>query len=177
MVIAWSFCKDLENNFLLASSAGGRIPAHLQMEGGFEDTISSLGENSCARTAAIDDELENLKRQRMKMDETMDKLAAYIDVKAKAEIKRSPDRFEKIDKYIDQVERYSQKMNDSALLDTMSPESKETYVAAIKRRRKQVLKQMDDEDSDGDYYDHAKVSLDFQQHIPYTAAVAATTKR
>ena len=42
------FLKDLDANYLLAASAGGRMPNHLQMECGFAETmeVSSLGESS-----------------------------------------------------------------------------------------------------------------------------------
>lgn len=33
---------DLEANFLLASSAGGRMPRHLQVEAGFEEDLLLL---------------------------------------------------------------------------------------------------------------------------------------
>ena len=34
--MVWIFAADIRANFLLGSSAGGRMPAHLQMESGFE---------------------------------------------------------------------------------------------------------------------------------------------
>ena len=46
--LVWLFCKDMECNFLLACSAGGRMPRHLQIESGFteEMSMSSLGDDS-----------------------------------------------------------------------------------------------------------------------------------
>jgi hypothetical protein len=40
--LVYLFCKDIEANFLLASSAGGRMPKHLQIESGFTEEISCI---------------------------------------------------------------------------------------------------------------------------------------
>ena len=56
--LVWVFCKDLEAGFLLASSAGGRMPNHLQVESGFEN-MSPLDDSGTKRlnTVAAEDEL------------------------------------------------------------------------------------------------------------------------
>jgi len=37
--LGWVFALDYEANFLLAASTCGRMPAHLQMESGYDDLV------------------------------------------------------------------------------------------------------------------------------------------
>jgi hypothetical protein len=132
--LVWLFCKDLEANFLLANSAGGRMPKHLQVESGFED-MSQMTE-----TAKLDDELSSAKKHRQKVGDTLDRIATYMDNKEEPE---------KIDRYIDKVADYSKKLTDNEILDSMSPESKEVFLQAVKKRRKEILhKMVDDNDTE-----------------------------
>ena len=47
-----------------------------------------------------------------------------------------------MDQYIKQVADYSEKMQDDNVLNSMSPESKEVYINALRSRRKDVIKKM-----------------------------------
>jgi hypothetical protein len=149
--LVWLFCRDLETNFLLASSAGGRMPSHLQVEAGFTEDVSSIGggvsddTGSNSATPAknkrfIEDELRAAKKHRNQISDTMEKVATFLQAKSQDK-KESP----KIDRYIRQVASYSQMMVDSSVLDTMTPNSKAVYVDTLKRQRKSVLDKMNKE--------------------------------
>ena len=100
--LVWIFCMDLEANFLLASSAGGRMPCHLQVEAGFERemSLSSLsGNNETAIDATLvsmEDELIRAKHTRQKMDDAVDVVVKLI--KQKKEAKENEVKEEDIDK-------------------------------------------------------------------------------
>ena len=66
----------------------------------------------------------------------MEKLVGYLETKESSE--------DDMDRYIKQVADYSAKMQDDQVLNTMSPDSKDVYVNALKSRRKDVLKKMAD---------------------------------
>jgi hypothetical protein len=146
--LLYLFCKDIEANFLLANNAGGRMPRHLQLESGFAEDLSSLGEDVSSgnkRTAAIEDELQQYKKQRQQLSGTMEKLVGLLETKDKSQ---STPPGDSMDKYIRQVADYSEKMQNDNVLNTMSPDSKEVYVNALKTRRKNVLKKMAESNED-----------------------------
>lgn len=60
----------------------------------------------------------------------------YFDSKEDRELASS------MDTYINQVAGYSQMINDTGILETMSPDSKETYIDCLRRQRKNVLDKM-----------------------------------
>jgi hypothetical protein len=140
--LVWLFCKDYESNFLLASSAGGRMPAHLQAEAGFPEDMSSMGgsENSPAGTkCAIEEELKAAKKPRTETKTMMEKVVGYIDSKKQEKSSQS-------DKYIRQVADYSHMMVDQSVLETKSPASKDLYVDTLKKKRKAVLQKLHEEE-------------------------------
>lgn len=141
--LVWLFCKDREANFLLANSAGGRMPRHLQVEAGFEEEIDSSVtvsdvSNSAAtkRKNSIEAELEENKKHRQELKAAVDRVMNYFDSKEDRELASS------MDTYINQVAGYSQMINDTGILETMSPDSKETYIDCLRRQRKNVLDKM-----------------------------------
>ena len=79
--LLYIFCKDIEANFLLANNAGGRMPRHLQVESGFNEELSSLGEDASSgkRTVELEDELSAIKKQRKQLNGTMEKLVEYLE--------------------------------------------------------------------------------------------------
>ena len=87
----------------------------------------------------MEDELAQYKKQRQQLTGTMEKLVGYLETKDKSQSTPANDN---MDQYIKQVADYSEKMQDDNVLNTMSPESKEVYVNALKTRRKNVLKKM-----------------------------------
>jgi len=148
--LVWVFCMDLEANFLLASSAGGRMPCHLQVEAGFERemSLSSLsGNNETAIDATLvsmEDELNRAKHTRQKMDDAVDVVVKLI--KQKKEAKENEVKEEDIDK----VYRYSNMMTNEKHLDSMSPDTKRVYTDTLRRKRKIVVDKMKIEEDYGD---------------------------
>jgi hypothetical protein len=140
--LVYLFCKDIEANFLLASSAGGRMPKHLQVESGFTEEVSCLTEgapSSAGKRAALEDELDRVKNSRARLETTLDRVCSYVEQRNRSE--------DPIDRYIDKVSDYSQKIRDNSTLETMSPDSKELYVQTLKKRRKTLLQKLN-EDTD-----------------------------
>ena len=137
--LLYLFCKDVDANFLLANNAGGRMPRHLQVESGFNEDVSSLGEDGNSsgnkRTADLENEILAYKKQRQELSGTMEKLVGYLENKESVQS-------DSMDQYIKQVADYSEKMQDDNVLNSMSPESKEVYINALRSRRKDVIKKM-----------------------------------
>ena len=147
--LVYLFCKDLEANFLLASNAGGRMPKHLQVESGFSEDVSSLGDDGgssgAERTIAVlEDELSEYKKQRVQWSGTMEKLVGYLENKNKSS---SEEKSDTMDRYLSQVADYLVKMKDDTVLNAMSPDSKAVYVTALKNRQKDVLNKLAGNDS------------------------------
>jgi hypothetical protein len=78
------------------------------------------------------------RKQRQKINDTMEKVASFVKAKSTATVSDSTS----VDTYIHQVTSYSQMMRDTQVLDTMSPESKKTYLATLQMQRKQLLQKM-----------------------------------
>jgi hypothetical protein len=147
--LVWLFCIDLEANFLLACSAGGRMPKNMQVESGFGEDLSSLddtsgsgarlsGSGAAKRVIDLENDLLETRKQRQKINDTMEKVASFVKAKSTATVSDSTS----VDTYIHQVTSYSQMMRDTQVLDTMSPESKNTYLATLQMQRKQLLQKM-----------------------------------
>jgi hypothetical protein len=80
--LVWLFCKDLEANFLLAGNAAGRMPAHLQLEAGFDDqSLSATSETGSATKRSIEENIEATKRLRTDMKETLDIVKEHLKEK------------------------------------------------------------------------------------------------
>jgi hypothetical protein len=139
--LVYLFCKDIEANFLLASSAGGRMPKHLQIESGFTEELSCITDgppSSVGKRVAIEDELGEVKKQRARIESTLDRVCSYVE-------SRNGGSEDRIKGYIDTVADYSQKMQDNTTLDTMSPDSRAMYVDTLKKQRKLLLQKMNDD--------------------------------
>eukprot|EP00980_Cylindrotheca_fusiformis_P018205 scaffold5895_cov150-Cylindrotheca_fusiformis.AAC.2 len=78
--LVYVFCKDMEADFLLANSAGGRMPRHLQVESGFDNDATSVAvseistsdgfgsSNKKKKRNRVDEEIEECKIHRQKVD-------------------------------------------------------------------------------------------------------------
>jgi hypothetical protein len=155
--LVWVFCRDLQTNFLLASSAAGRMPSHLQVEAGFEgeDTSSVTGGGSDTTSSnpsmlkrTAEEELDESRKERKKYYSAIDRVVGILESKHR-DGRTSPP----MEKYLGQVAKYSQMMVDNAVLDTMSPTSKSLYVESLKRERKNVLEKMNEKESNADQMD------------------------
>ena len=141
--LVWLFCKDHDSNFLLASNAGGRMPSHLQVEAGFED-VSSLGDSTPSRKREeIEDELAAAKKQRTQLDSTMQRVADYLDKKTD-----NGKSGGSVDGHISKVTEYSRMIGDESVLDTMSPGSREVHVDTIKKKCKELIKRMTEDEKE-----------------------------
>lgn len=144
--LVWIFCKDIKTNFLLGSNAGGRMPAHLQVEPGFDidvngDNVSSLGDttpSASKRRVNLEDDLSYIKRKQAKqdkIDDAMLNVLNMIDQKQEREGR-------KVDQCIEKISDYSKKLIDNSILESMSPETKREYVTTLKEQRRAVVKEM-----------------------------------
>jgi hypothetical protein len=142
------FLQDKSANFLLASNAGGRMPVHMQLEYGFEQTteISSLEPSSSAdeqqgttTTTKInkvkrdmDNERLETKKMKSEITTTFSKLSSYCDEKMNKE--KDPRK-----ELLDEVIKMNQAINDVESLGTMSPNTRETYVTSLQLERKRLI--------------------------------------
>ena len=116
------------------------MPKHLQVESGFgEEDVSSISSGSGKRTALFEEEIGEAKRHRKKLDDTMQKVSNYLEVKTNAQPTVPA---QSLDDYIRQVAQYSQMMKDNTVLSTMSPDLQDTYVASLQKQRKVVLRKL-----------------------------------
>jgi hypothetical protein len=76
-------------------------------------------------------------------EKTMDKVAAFLESK-QPKVTATDER----DKDIRKVAEYSQMMNDDIVLNSMSPESRDQYLAALRKQRKDVLSKFSSTNSD-----------------------------
>ena len=136
--LVWLFCKDLDANFLLAGGACGRMPNHLQFEGGFTD-ISSMSEsdNNSSNKRKAADELAAIRKQRQELRGTLDKFCSTLE--KKTERMERMEHTDDPDTNLCNVAKYSQMMIDKTVLDTMSPDSKQVYIEKLKKERKGIL--------------------------------------
>jgi hypothetical protein len=140
--LVYLFCKDIEANFLLASSAGGRMPRHLQVESGFTEEVSCITDahtSSAGKRADIEDEIDQVKRHRARIENTLERVCSYVE--SKNGVTDDP-----VDGYISKVDEYSKKLQDLSTLETFSPDSKALYVKTLQKKRKRLLKKMDEEE-------------------------------
>lgn len=142
--LAHLFCKDLQANFLIANSAGGRMPRHLQQESGFEMEVSSLsGSASGSSRAKLEDDLTDSVSHRKRVGDVLDKISGLIDTKvAKVAKSEETTKEEELDQCISKVADYSLKMQDPTTLESMSPNSRDTHASTLQRQRKNVLQRM-----------------------------------
>jgi hypothetical protein len=103
--LAWLFCIDYETNFVLASSAGGRMPEHLQVEAGFSEDLSAMtpsdSNGGSAAKRSIDDltdEVSHLKKSPAEIESVVSKLGTYLD--------RQHEKGRGVNAYIKQVADY-----------------------------------------------------------------------
>lgn len=133
MVFLW----DHQQNFLLASSACGRMPRHLQVEAGFsheDEMMSEMGGTFSGGGSAkrsVEEELDATRSARAKMENTMQTLCDCIKDKSQAVTSPTGD--------VRKVEDLSSVMTNRDVLDAMSPESRDACVNRIKKERKATL--------------------------------------
>lgn len=125
------FVLDLDANFPLACSAGGRMPKHLQTKSGFGgDDMSSIGDTTNGsggkRTLVIKEELDECKKWQRKIDDTMEKVACHLEVSNRS---HSPTKAHKIKA----VAEFSRMMSHTAVLNTMSPVSREACIDSCRK--------------------------------------------
>mmetsp|Transcript_7728 Transcript_7728/g.11110 ORF Transcript_7728/g.11110 Transcript_7728/m.11110 type:complete len:143 (+) Transcript_7728:3-431(+) len=128
------------------------MPSHLQFEAGFEEDVSSCGEDSdgnkrsasssSSKTGALERELASAKNQRHQLNNTLDKLNSFLDGSNENSDSNKDSDF--TDNCIDEAAKSSGMLQDTAVLATMSPDSKKKHTNAIKKKRKSVLKNMHD---------------------------------
>jgi hypothetical protein len=145
--LVWVFCHDRDANFLLANSASGRMPRHLQLEGGFgeepESSVSGSEADSARKRLRMENELDAISRDRNNLSRVVDKWTTMMETREKKEAAREKEEKEaSIDERLRQVADYSRMLEDDKVLETMSPASSEVYKASLKKRRKDILNEL-----------------------------------
>ena len=124
--IVWLFCLDKEANFLLGSSAGGRMPKHLQIESGFKE-VSSLGNSN--KRASLEDKIEMHQNERKALASMIEKVESHLTSKEDAPTQD-----------IHSAQKLSSVIEDPP--DSLSPDSKALFCEEVSIQRKQVLERM-----------------------------------
>ena len=127
------YCKDLETNFLLASNAGGRMPAHMQCEGGFDinDPSSLTTPSNFKRVSATETMADFLVAKRehtrtvSRFTNEVSKMASHLQTLVDAR------KTDSSDEAIKEIGELSKALKDDALMNTFSPESRREYEAAL----------------------------------------------
>ena len=141
--LVWIFCVDLEANFLLANNAGGRMPRHMQVEAGFDEDMSSVSSSNNKRSvASLEDTVDEARRQRKRLNDTIGRLNDLLDQKEKSPPAANMVQVDQVDQYIEQVAKYSQLLQDPNVTHDMSPASKSAFLSTLNKKRKDVIKKM-----------------------------------
>jgi hypothetical protein len=139
--LVWVFCLDKDAHFLLANSAGGRMPRHMQMEAGFEEEIDSSVTDMSEHTSTtkrnrIKNAIDSVQEQQKDLSRVMDMVHSFLQKKEEEASKEKP---RTVEECLQAVASYSQMMSNSSVLETMSPASKDAYVTSLKRQQKSIL--------------------------------------
>ena len=138
--LSWLFLVDFKANFLLANSAGGRMPRHLQIESGFGEEVSSLDNSSAhaqrSNQGAIEEEIDRAKAQQKQISDAIGAVTELL------EQQKRDKTVDKEDQQILQVEQYSRMLTNEKVLASMSPDSQSKYRSAIQRKRRRLLDDM-----------------------------------
>jgi hypothetical protein len=149
--LVWLFCVDYDTNFLLASSAGGMMPEGLQLESGFEVDVDDGEQEGVSdiegSTVSSSARSSQKKKKKRKNDESPgdDTVGTHRAVKQHIEQMKetlkhlSSSRKKDEDRDIDQFAKYTQMMNDTGVLNTLSPDSKEAFQNAMQEKRRPIL--------------------------------------
>jgi hypothetical protein len=146
------FLKDIENNYLLASNAGGRMPSHLQMECASDPTldVSSMEESSGGRAtagkrAAMEAQAET-KKLKSEISQAVSLLTSMCK-KKEEDMKKQEDSAEdtmeyRKDKLFIVIAQLNSALKDQETLNSMSPTTRDDYVQCITPRRKVAVRKM-----------------------------------
>ena len=128
------------------------MPKHMQIESGFPceevssidgDTSDRTSDKSKRRASVLENELLSAKKHRQKLNSTLENVATYLEGKTTATAKAAAKTATATKaEAIKQVADFSRMMVDMDVLDTMSPDSKNTYLTELQTERKQLLKKM-----------------------------------
>lgn len=137
--LGWIFLVDMDANFLLAHSAAGRMPRHLQVEAGFTEEMSSLeeshgGTDASKKKATMERELDDARQKSKKISETLDEIKDLI---------KSKEDTDDEEKHLNQMARYNSMLTDDKALNSMTPLSKAKYEKALKRKRKETINKLE----------------------------------
>jgi hypothetical protein len=151
------FLKDVDANYLLAASAGGRMPNHLQMECGFTATleVSSLEDSSSSGKEKSSSENKNsstkaapsIKKREMEKDvEQTKKLKGNIHelvdmVKGVYAGKNVLDGNNSIAVF-KTVTEMNRALMDKEALETMSPRTRDKYTNSVQSQRRRLIEHM-----------------------------------
>ena len=161
------FLKDVDANYLLATSAGGRMPNHLQMECGFtaslevsslEDSSSSGNQKSSSdnRNSSSDNrkslkghrkaapsikkrEMENEVEQTKKLKGNIHEL---VDIVKEVYTGKNVTNESNSIAVFKTVTEMNRALIDKEALETMSPRTRERYINSVQSQRRRLIEQM-----------------------------------
>ncbi|CAJ1968092.1 unnamed protein product, partial [Cylindrotheca closterium] len=169
--LVWVFIKDMEKNFLLASPTGGQMPAHISVEAGFEsesedDDVRSTSSSSSVSSSGkrrANYNKKMAKRKKANRKETAVKLAAadqqYSKISRMIDVAENlmksmqsnmvANKTDTVASFVAEVDVCFEKLNNTAHLESMSPDSKESYKRFWNSRRKSYMARVKEADQNG----------------------------
>lgn len=139
--LVWIFLHDMEASFLLANGACGRMPAKLQLEGGFAPEVSDVSQDDSSKTEELQKELNKLKNANDRFYEIGDMIEDFLKSKKKeAFADPATPETETYHYNFERAKAYGVEMAHLADDDTVSPDTKHQAMHTLRNRRKRHMK-------------------------------------
>lgn len=133
----------MEACFLLANGASGRMPAKLQLEGGFATEVSDLSQDeSAARAAQLQQELDKIQQVNKRFDENGDMIGDFLKSKRKDDSSAPPTtpEAETYHYNFERAKAYGMEMAHLAADETVSPDTKQLALQTLRDRPKRHMR-------------------------------------
>jgi len=147
--LAWMFALDCDTSFLLAASACGQMPAHLQLESGHnDDLVSELGaEDGTARTSSSKSAEKLLAKNKEDVGQ-LNRLAAQF-AQSQTKNQSIPDAPEKPSFHfcMERAAHHREEIKNVEGDGSLSPDTKELTLTMLKRKKKALCKLAEEADA------------------------------
>jgi hypothetical protein len=148
MWLAWVFCIDSEQNFILASNASSRLPSHLTKEGGFGENGGEASDSARATGGATGGGRVTTNKKIAAAIKNQEATAAFInsaigEVKLISSQHANPTATPEVVTYNycqSRAKQYKTPHQDFDDDGNLSPESKDAQVSIAKSMQKRWLK-------------------------------------
>ena len=135
--LGWVFALDYEASFLLAANTCGQMPARLQLESGWDDVVSELGEDD---TRASSSGRSSAEKKIKKTTDDISDLNKLIGELVKSKSNTVPDAPDKPNFHfcMERAACYREEIKNVEGDSALSPDTKELTVRMLKRKKKRL---------------------------------------